>query len=241
VTTYDWPTIRADAIARFGGDAPRAELEQQIIDTFEQHPQLVVLAIDKIADGYQTGRIRSPWAVLKTHIERAAQPGADIQAEDTTQKQKRIQRAEAWIKAAGIHFDRQTEILLELFSGSGLLASYAHIDLVPTECEHLPADSCDDCPTCDTTASTGAKWKLSEPTGDHALVDRITHLWNDARPTGIALEQDAEERAAKWRREQTIREEALAQAHAELQAEIGQREHALIGAPDRDPDDDLPL
>jgi hypothetical protein len=221
VTTYDWPTIRADAIARFGGDAPRAELEQQIIDTFEQHPQLVVLAIDKIADGYQTGRIRSPWAVLKTHIERAAQPGADIQAEDTTQKQKRIQRAEAWIKAAGIHFDSPDEITLELFDTGKLLNPYAQAELVRTDNEE-------------------ARWTLNAR-GDQNLIGRMLSVWEEHRPTGIQLETEAQERADAYRALKAAQDEALAQAHAELQAEIAQREHALIGPPERDPDDDLPL
>lgn len=197
MTTYDWPTIRADAIARFGGDAPRAELEQQIIDVFAQQPQLVVLAIDKIADSYRAGKVRSPWAVLKTHIERSAEPGAPITATDTTAKQKAIQRAEQWIRAAGIHYDRDTEILLELFSGSGLLASYATVDLVPDDTD------------------TG-KWKLGEPTGDTALVERILRAYHDARPTGIALEHEAQARADKYRHQQSELRQALAQARAEL-------------------------
>ena len=228
MTTYDWATIRADAIARFGGDAPRAELEQRIIDVFEKQPQLVVLAIDKIADSYHAGRVRSPWAVLGTHIERAAEPGADIQATDTTDKQKRIQRAEQWIRAAGIHFDREAEILLELFgSESAQLRPYAQVDLIPD------------------TSADPAKWKLSEPRGDTALIDRMLHTWGEHRPTGLQLEREAEERADAYKQQQAARAEALAQAHAAVQAEAAKKQAALatIGAANDtgDADDDLPI
>lgn len=212
MTTYQWATIRADAIARFGGDAPRSELEQHLIHVFEQQPQLVVHAIDKIADSYRNGSIRSPWAVLKTHLDRAAAPGADIQATDTTDKQKRIQHAEQWIRAAGIHYDRDTEILLELFDG-GLLSAYAQVE------QHRSGSTPEGHPI----------WTLTEPRGDTALVDRILRAYHDARPTGIALETEATERAEAWKQQQARRAQIAAQVIADLNAK------------QTTPPDDIPL
>lgn len=204
MTTYHWPTIRADAIARFGGDAPRAELEQRIINVFELQPQLVVLAIDKITDAYRAGQVRSPWAVVATHIERASTPGADIQATDTNAKQKAIARAEAWIKVTGMHYDRPDEITLELFGHEaerGRLRDYAQVDLERTG----PEDD-----------QGGPTWQLGTPRGDTKLVERMLDLWANHRPTGMQVERDAEQRAADWKDQQARKPVALEQAHTEL-------------------------
>lgn len=184
MTEYDWPTIRASTIYAFGGDAPRAELEQRIIDVFTQQPQLVVKTIGIVTTGYESGKVHSPWAILDLNLKEAVRPGVDLTVTDTTEKQKRITRAEQWIKAAGIHYDRESEVLLELFgSQASQLRPYAQIDLVPDD-------------------RAGVKWQLSEPRGDTALVQRMAVLWHQHRPTGEAIETDELERAQHWKEHQ---------------------------------------
>lgn len=122
MTEYVWRTLRAHAIETFGGDAPRAELEQRILDIFEQSPALVAKAINKIGHKYKAGLVRSPWAVLIVDIEAASTPGANITVTDTAHRSKKIAAAEQWIRAAGIHYDRETEIQQDL--AGGLLKDY---------------------------------------------------------------------------------------------------------------------
>lgn len=140
MTTYDWAALRQKAIELYGGDAPRAELEQRILDVFATHPQLVARAIDQIAASYAAGKVRSPWAVLATHIERAAEPGENVISIDSTDRARRIQRAEQWIKAAGIHFDDVNEVQDELFNARGLLRDYAKDEKLVERILHLWAE-----------------------------------------------------------------------------------------------------
>jgi hypothetical protein len=213
LTDHSWHTTYTDAVQRFGGDTPGAQLEQQVLDAFTDQPQVVIRAIDKVAAKYAAGRVTSPWGAMKHEIARTtSQP--DIVATDSTDRDKRIMRAEQWIRAAGIHYDRDTEILLELFGNeTSLLRPFAKIDLIP-----------------DTSTSDG-KWTLSEAIGDTALVERILKTYHDARPTGIQLEEDALARAEKYKADQARLRQALEQAHAELAA--AQPAHA--------PNNDLPL
>lgn len=212
MSEHDWHTTYTDAVQRFGGDTPGAALEQQILDAFQEAPQLVIRAIDKVAAKYTAGRVNSPWGAMKHEIQRATnQP--HLIAVDSTGRDRAIQRAEQWIRAAGIHYDRDSEIMLELFSGSGLLAAYAHVDLIPDDTD------------------TG-KWKISEPTGDIALVERMLKVYNDARPTGIQIEEDTTARAEKYRAQQAELRAALAKAQEELAAK------QPVTVP---PNDDLPF
>jgi hypothetical protein len=126
MTEYDWPTVRAQAIFNFGGDAPRADLEQRIMEVFAENPTLVIKAIEVVTKSYHAGKVRSPWAILDINLKEATRPGTPLTATDTNDKTKRIARAEQWIRTTGCHFDRDTEIVDELFGDRGLLTDYHH-------------------------------------------------------------------------------------------------------------------
>jgi hypothetical protein len=191
MTEYDWAQIRADTIRAFGGDAPRNELEQRIIDVFREQPQLVVNTISLVTHGYQAGKVRSPWAILDINLREATRPGANITATDTTEKQRAIQRAEQWVRAAGVHFDSEDEVVLELFDTGKQLHAYAQVTL-----ERQPDKSS----------------LLTEPKGDAALVSRIRQLWRELRPIGEQSEADALQRAEEWKTQQADLQKALKEA-----------------------------
>jgi hypothetical protein len=182
MVTYDWAPIRSNAIQAFG-DAPHAELEQRIMDAFAENPQLVIKQIAQVTASYQAGKIRSPWAILDLNLKEANRPGTPLTATDTTAKLKTIARAEQWIRNTGAHYDRETEIVDELFGDRGLLKQYA---------------------------------------AETSLVARMTALWEQCRPEGIRIEEEAIAAAEKWK-------------------EWKRNEAKAIAAKTQPPEDDLPF
>jgi hypothetical protein len=118
--TYEWPTLRQTAIEAFGGDYPRGEQEQAVIDAFTEHPRALALAIEKVGDGFKQGRIRVPWAVLKKEAERILTEPDTLIATDTSRREKAIECGRRWIVNAGLYFDREEEVREELFERRSL-------------------------------------------------------------------------------------------------------------------------
>lgn len=215
----NWGNLRDHAIDLYG-ETPHPATEQEIIDAYQLHPDAVEKAVTSVANDVKNGTVRSGWGALRYRAGQISTPIANPTRNDSLEREKRIMRAEQWIRNAGLHYDDEGELLLTLFDG-GLLSAYAQIEL-----EGAP----------------GEGWQLSEPRGDLALVDRMTRLYHELRPLGIRTHEDAEKRAAKWREERAAREAALEQAHTELQAQITARQTVPAEpAPPHDPDADLPL
>lgn len=124
--TYEWETTLLDAIQAFGGQTPGGQLEEDIRTIFADNPALVTAAIKRIATQYETGSIRSPWGVLRTECAKRSETTLKIAT--THDRDKAIARAEQWIRTAGIHYDRETELLDELFTHErnppGLLSAH---------------------------------------------------------------------------------------------------------------------
>jgi hypothetical protein len=222
VTTYDWHTLYTDAVTRFGGDTPGNQLEQQILDTFTDHPQLVVRAIDKVAAKYAAGHVQSPWGALKHEIARFTnQP--HVTATDSSDRDRDIARAEQWIRSAGIHLDRASELHDELFGELGSLHTYAQITIE----------------RAGSTTDGKPIWRQTKPSGDTTLVDRLTALWREHRPVGEQLETEAIERAERWKQQQAQLQEAI----ASMAATTTETTPAATGIPPskRDPDSDIPF
>jgi hypothetical protein len=127
-TEYVWSVLRDDLVARWA-DSPHAPLEQRILDVWERHPQLVLDAAEHVAERYERGAIRSPWAVLAKHVEDAA-ANADRADRPAMRRDKAKQRARAeqWLRATGVHFDLEREVEDELFGDRGMLRAYADDD-----------------------------------------------------------------------------------------------------------------
>lgn len=118
--TYVWSDVRDRAVEAFGGELPGAEVENATIEVFGRRPALVVATIEAVAEAKQAGSIRSGWAILRTRL-RDEEARAEISVTDESDQRKRVSRAEQWIRAAGKHFDSESEVVDELFGERGLL------------------------------------------------------------------------------------------------------------------------
>lgn len=217
----DWANLRARAIDAFDGELPNGNTEQLIIEAYEAHPEAVKKALSQVAADFTKGTIRSGWGVTKNRAERILSPPSNPSAKTGIDKERAVARAEQWVKTAGCHFDRQTELLEELFGAQGNLRPYAQVDVAETgrNNEGHPV------------------YALTEPRGDLALIEHMTRLWDQHRPTGIAVEQDAHERAEKWKADQARVADLKAQATATLDAQ----QHDAPPGDLHDTTDDIPF
>lgn len=126
---YVWNELR-DAFAERVADAPSAVLEQRVLDIFERHPGLVSDALALIADRYEQGIVRSGWPVLLKHVEEAASaaersavPVSDDR-DAAAKRAKAIKRAQQSMRGAGLYYDREAEVVEELFDVGGILRDY---------------------------------------------------------------------------------------------------------------------
>jgi len=111
--TFDFHTIWGEALEAFGNDTPGPTIEPDLHQAFQTHPQAVTNAIRKIGKAYANGKIHSPWGALKAEIPK--QIARDIQVGDGTERNRATTAAEAWIRNAGLHYDRWTEVHDELY------------------------------------------------------------------------------------------------------------------------------
>jgi hypothetical protein len=123
MTSYVWSDVRERASRRFGGQLPHGEVEAAIVAVFEGQPQHVLDAIDHVAQLFEQGRVRSPWALVRSHLERAEEAGR-VAASGKVERAQRIVQAEEWIRHAGLHFDREDEVVDELFGERGRLKAW---------------------------------------------------------------------------------------------------------------------
>jgi hypothetical protein len=158
MTELAWTATRTDTIDRFNGQTPRPEDETLIIDVFEQHPQLVLRAIDETASALAENKITWAWSVLRSRLERGSQALREATVNTGSEKQRRITRAKQWIDNAGIHYDRWSHVHAELFGDSprGRLLDYRDDD-------HLQGE-------------LHAYWNEQRPRGEQAEADHPE--WN---------------------------------------------------------------
>ena len=120
----DWQTVRNRFMRATGGDPPGAHLEDDIIAAFAQHPDAVVKSMEKIVLGYKAGRIRSPWGALKHEVAKAADAANNPTVDRAHTRANAIQRAEQWMRTAGLHHDRESELIDELYGERGRLRDH---------------------------------------------------------------------------------------------------------------------
>jgi hypothetical protein len=125
VTQYLWSEAREQAVRLFRGDLPRPETEQAVLSVFQREPRRVVEAIEHVGRQVERGGIHSGWAVLRAHLRQLSTGAAEVAASDEDERQHRIGLAEEWIRTAGLHFDRRSEVEDELFGERGRLRPYA--------------------------------------------------------------------------------------------------------------------
>lgn len=119
-----WATLRDQAIKAFNGELPNATTEQDLIDAFTTNPLAVTKTLNDVAEQHANGKTRSGWAVWRSRT-LAVHNATNITVQIEDDRETKIAKAEAWIRNAGLHYDRETEIEDELFGDLGLLRNWA--------------------------------------------------------------------------------------------------------------------
>jgi len=118
----EWEDLAYQTAERFGGTMPHPETAAAIANVYAKAPTAVAKAIDRTAADYETGSIRSPWGVLKSRVQQITiTKTSNARANDN---EKAVQRAEQWIRNAGLHYDRWDEIHDELYGDRGKLRDH---------------------------------------------------------------------------------------------------------------------
>ena len=129
-----WHELYQQAIQDYN-DTPGPTLEQHLIDAYAQHPAAVQVAIGKITQAYKAGRINSPWGAIKTEVDKQISVRKHIpQATDRGLAER---NTEQWIRAAGLHYDRYSELHDELFGDRGPLRVYTDDQVLETRIRKL--------------------------------------------------------------------------------------------------------
>jgi hypothetical protein len=118
---YVWSEQLERAAQAFGGRYPDAELEAELLEVFSRRPAFVVDAIDDVANGFKRGGIHSPWPFLRKKV---LAPANEMVVADTSERDARVKSAQQWLRTAGLHFDRESEVMDELFGEVGRLRAW---------------------------------------------------------------------------------------------------------------------
>lgn len=196
-------SVERDRISALFGQSPRAEDEGAVCEVFRFAPVRVLAVAAELEAGVASGSIRSGWAVLR---KRLGESRPDVTVSDAPDLARRTLAAERWVRNAGIYFEREAQVVGELFEPGGLLAPFAHAV--------FEKDS-----------------DVYAVTGDAGLVDRMLGLWREQRPRGVKAEnaslawqeQLRVEIQERWRFERVLSERAK---EAELVVEMDEERRA---------------
>ena len=125
----DWQTLRNQFMRTIGGDPPGAQLEDELIAAYTDHPDAVTRSFEKITLAYKAGKIRSPWGALKTETAKATEAARNPHHDKGSSKTKAVQRAEQRIRNELLHYDRLEEAIDELFGHRGTLREHDNPEL----------------------------------------------------------------------------------------------------------------
>ena len=116
MTEFNWQEFRNEACRVFAS-YPDAATEQPLLDVFERNPVAVIAAVEKIIGRVQAGKLhgRAGWMIVRREVENIGRPATDLVATDTGERDRAARLAACWIRNAGMHFDREAEIVDELF------------------------------------------------------------------------------------------------------------------------------
>lgn len=113
------------AIAAYGS-APGEDLRTRFLTEAARHPETLRATVNRIADKHAAGAIASPWGVIRAEIDKLANVQPLVKR--SNDRERALQRAEQWMRAAGAHFDRYDEIHDELFGERGQLRAWPELE-----------------------------------------------------------------------------------------------------------------
>lgn len=203
-----WEDLVYEAAERFGGVMPHPDTAADIARVYDRAPHAVEAAIDRVAAEHEDGTIRSPWGMLKSRV---AQIQADIpKAERRNDRQADIDRAEQWVRAAGIYLDWD-EIEAELFAPEQWTPPLEYLTGLEETTRDRPGRPIYNTlllASIDYTAEHGPQ-RIPESAGrlrQHdtpQLRQHFRDLWYQERPRGQAAELEAETRMARYAERRT--------------------------------------
>lgn len=118
----DWEDLIYQTAERFGGTTPHPDTAAAIAAVYAKSPSAVIRAIDRVAQEHEDGNIRSPWGILRSRVQQiTVTTKSNARANDT---EKAVARAEQWMRTTGLHYDRATELLDELYGDRGRLRDH---------------------------------------------------------------------------------------------------------------------
>ena len=120
----DWQTLRNQFMRTIGGDPPGAQLEDELIQAYANHPDVVERSMEKIGLAHAAGKIRSPWGALKHEVAKAVDAARNPTHDKSSSRTKAIARAEQRIRNELLHYDRLDEAMDELFGERGMLREH---------------------------------------------------------------------------------------------------------------------
>jgi len=123
----DWEDLPYQTSERFGGTLPHPDTATAIQAVYLRAPAAVTRAIDRIANEYAAGEVASPWGILRHRVSQIQT--TEQAATRSNDRDKTIARAEQWLRTAGLHYDRESEIIDELFGDRGRLLGHHTPDL----------------------------------------------------------------------------------------------------------------
>lgn len=181
---HEWRVVREQAIRLFNNETPYDATEQEIVEAFKARPTVVISEIEKIGQQMARGSdIRSGWAVLRRSVASAISAGPSVTATDDFDRERAVEKAIQWINTAGCHFDRESELVDELFGSQGRLQPYCPFDRDKA---------------IDASGTETLDWTLGfDASVDMQLVEVMVAHWRTQKRRGERVEREAEERAAR--------------------------------------------
>jgi len=124
-----WHEVYSDAVERFGGQRPGAQLEAELVQAFEQHPAEVQAAIVKLGGRFSAARVRSPWPLVLREVEDAVHRSVVV-ADTSADRERLIHLAELRVRNIGHVLPDEHELREELFGRRALLEPWAGDELL---------------------------------------------------------------------------------------------------------------
>jgi hypothetical protein len=118
----EWEDLALQTAERFGGTMPHPDTAKAVAAVYAKAPNAVERAIDRVANDYAEGNIRSPWGVLKSRVQQITVDSS--QAKRGNDADKAIARAEQRVRNELLHYDLEREVVDELYGPRGTLRDH---------------------------------------------------------------------------------------------------------------------
>lgn len=117
----EWEDLLPEIAETFGGQLPYPETADDIRAAYQRAPQTVTRMADAVAALYADGTAQNPWGMLRYRVKAIPEHDPSKPSASGSGRDKAIARAEQWMRTAGLHHDRETELLDELYGERGRL------------------------------------------------------------------------------------------------------------------------